>query len=115
MGFVEEEYMKARPEYIYQHSTVDKELIERFLAQGMQGKLKSYYKSEERHPLSNIRKTSGANFQKDILLDHSDHVVYEYSEFCPTCKKISPYVSLLADYAKKKGTPVLKKKSDYQK
>lgn len=79
MGFVEAEYMKVRPEYIYEHSTIDKELIERFLAQGMQGKLDSYYKSEEKHALSNIRKTSGANFQKDILLDNSDHVVYEYS------------------------------------
>ena len=112
LGFVEEEYMKARQEYIYEHSTIDKELIERFLSESMQGKLDSYYKSEEKHPLSNIRKTSGANFQKDILLDNSDHVVYEYSEFCPTCKKISPYVSLLADYAKKKGKILLTKKSD---
>jgi thiol-disulfide isomerase/thioredoxin len=103
LAFEEETYMKTRPEFIYEHGVIDSQAIQEFLARGSKGELNKYYKSEEKHPLANIRPTTGKTFSRDILEDGKDHIVYEYSEYCPTCKKISPYLSLLVDYVEKKG------------
>jgi hypothetical protein len=103
IGYQEETYMKIRPEFIYEHGVIDPQAIEQFIAKAVKGELSRYYKSEERHPLGNIRPTTANSFAKDIH-DGSHHVLYEYSEYCPTCKKISPYLSMLVEYIQKKGS-----------
>jgi hypothetical protein len=105
LGLKEESYMKTRPEFIYEHGVIDKEAIEQFITQAIKGQLPNYYKSEEKNQLSNIRPTTAKSFSQDIH-DGKHHVLYEYSEYCPTCKKISPYLSLMVDYIQKKGKDV---------
>jgi hypothetical protein len=102
LGFKEESYMKTRPEFIYEHGVIDKEAIEQFITQAIKGQLPNYYKTEETNQLSNIRPTTANSFSEHIH-DGKHHVIYEYSEYCPTCKKISPYLSLMVDYIQKKG------------
>lgn len=102
LGFKEESYMKTRPEYIYENGVIDKDAIEQFITKAIKGQLPNYYKTEEKNQLSNIRPTTASTFSKDIH-DGKHHVLYEYSEYCPTCKKISPYLSLMVEYIQKKG------------
>jgi thioredoxin-like negative regulator of GroEL len=74
------------------------------LGQALSGKVSKHYKSEQKDTCTSIRKINANNFKQNVIEDSQDHLVFEYSEFCPTCKEISPVIDGFAEIIQKKGT-----------
>ena len=103
LGYHQNQYLKSSQDYLYGHGIVEIDLLKEFIKKGVKGELDKYYKTEEPHPLAPIRALVGSQFEDSVVKDQGDHVVYQYSGFCPTCKKVSPIIGAFAKVVQEKG------------
>ena len=99
LGYKETEYLKSTNEYLYSHNELSTELLGEFIRKGKKGEADKFFKSEEANSLAGVHKLVGTSFNEAILKDNRDHFVYEYSQFCPTCTRVSPVVAAFAKVA----------------
>jgi hypothetical protein len=72
-------------EYLYD-GAVNQHSIEHFLTEVVNHKWPEYFQSEKERPVVNLDKLTAENFNRKVMLDRSDHLVLQYSDWCESCK-----------------------------